>query len=305
MKIFVAGASGALGRPLILRLREAGHQVWGMAHRAESLAIIRNLGAEPVQGNALDRAAIHNILEQIRPDAVIDQLTSLPSTPFDLPQRLPADRTLRLEGGGNLFDAAQACGTRRYIQQSCGFYLDAPDKLADETSSLKIMAPGHIGESTRMYAALEKRCMSAPLMQGTALRYGFFYGPGTWYWPDGAFSAAVRNSEVSLIGAGKATFSFIHVDDAADATITALTAPAGIYNVVDDQPIMIAEWLPAYAKWIGAPAPVRMDEKEALRLLGEESVYYHNTLNGASNQKARKMLGLEPRKLPWLQDIRQ
>ncbi|NHO33199.1 NAD-dependent epimerase/dehydratase family protein [Acetobacter fallax] len=300
MKVFVAGASGVLGRALIVRLLQAGHQVWGMAHRSESLAVIRALGAEPVQGNALDREGVHAVMARIRPDSVIDQLTSLPASPFDLPQRLPADRRLRLEGGGNLFDAAQVCGVQRYVQQSCGFYLEAPGGLADEASRLRTEAPGQIGESARMYAALEKRVLQASGMLGTALRYGFFYGPGTWYWHDGAFSAHVRASNVSIIGAGSATFSFIHVEDAAAVTVAALSAPGGIYNVVDDQPAKVSQWLPAYAKWIGAAAPSRVDEREALHRLGEESVYYQNSLNGAINRKAKRDLGLAPRRLAWL-----
>lgn len=299
MKILVAGASGALGRPLLAQLRQAGHTVWGMAQSAQGLAAIKALGAEAVQGNALDRSGVFAIMDQLRPDCVVDQLTSLPASPFDLPQRLPADRALRLQGGGNLFDAAQACGVGRYIQQSCGFYLDGAGGLADETALLKIAAPGHIGESARMYAALEKRVMSAPHMQGTALRYGFFYGPRTWYWPDGAFSNHMRQGEVAQIGAGRSVFSFIHVEDAAAATVAALVAPGGVYTVVDDQPYVVHAWLPAYARWVGAPAPGHMDEKDAMQQLGEESVYYQNNLDGASNHKARNLLGLLPRKQPW------
>ncbi|MFT8418330.1 MAG: NAD(P)-dependent oxidoreductase [Acetobacter sp.] len=299
MKILVAGASGALGQPLIARLRAAGHDVWGMAQSARGVAAVNALGAGVVQGNALDRSAVFAIMERVRPDCVVDQLTSLPASPFDLPQRLPADRVLRLQGGGNLFDAARACGVGRYIQQSCGFYLDGAGGLGDDTALLKVAAPGHIGESARMYAALEKRVMSAPDMQGTALRYGFFYGPHTWYWPDGAFTAHMRAGEVAQIGAGRSVFSFIHVQDAAEATVAALTAPGGVYNVVDDQPIPVHAWLPAYARWVGAPPPGHMAEQNARELLGEESVYYQNGLDGARNHKARSVLGLAPRRQPW------
>nr|WP_277875475.1 NAD-dependent epimerase/dehydratase family protein [Acetobacter lambici] len=198
-----------------------------------------------------------------------------------------------------MFDAAQACGVARYIQQSCGFYLDGAGGLADDTALLKIAAPGHMGESARMYAALEKRVMSAPNMRGTSLRYGFFYGLHTWYWPDGAFTEHMRRGEVVLIGAGRSVFSFIHVDDAAAATVSALSAPGGVYNVVDDQPALVQAWLPAYARWVGAPAPGHMTEQAAVQQLGEESVYYQNNLDGASNHKARRVLGLAPRTQPW------
>lgn len=300
MKVLVAGASGALGQPLIKRLRAAGHEVWGLAQRPESLDAIERLGAYPVKSNALDRSDVFAVLEKIRPDTVIDQLTSLPASPFDLPKRLPADRKLRLEGGGNLFDAAQTWKVKRYIQQSCGFYLDGKGQLSTESSPLRTVAPGSIGESSRMYAALEKRLLSSPALEGVGLRYGFFYGPGTWYWPDGAFSTHLRQEEIPLLGAGSSIFSFIHVDDAAQATVEALTAPAGLYNVVDDQPTKISEWLPAYANWIGAHTPSRLDTQEALRLSGEEGVYYQNNLTGACNRKAKDILKLNPQKLPWL-----
>lgn len=301
MKILVAGASGALGRPLITRLRGAGHDVWGLAHRPESLVAIEQLGAFSVKGNALDRESVFAVVERIRPDVVIDQLTSLPASPFDLPTRLPADRRLRLEGGGHLFEAARMYQVRRYIQQSCGFYLDGGTGLATEASSLRINAPGTIGESSRMYAALEKRVSGVPSIEGVGLRYGFFYGPGTWYWSDGAFSRHLARGEVSLIGSGRSRFSFIHVDDAAQATVAALTAPAGLYNVVDSQPTRMSEWLSAYADWIGCDAPPHIDEAEAFHRMGEESLYYQNSLTGACNRKAVQVLGLSPRRLPWLE----
>ncbi len=150
-----------------------------------------------------------------------------------------------------------------------------------------------------MYTALEKRVMSAPDIQGTALRYGFFYGPRTWYWPDGAFTTHMRQAEVPLIGAGASVFSFIHVEDAARATLSALSAPQGVYNVLDDQPVPVHAWLPAYARWVGAPAPRQMDVPHARASLGEESVYYQNALDGACNHKARAVLGLAPRRQPW------
>ncbi|KXV41668.1 steroid protein related protein [Gluconobacter japonicus] len=300
MKVFLAGASGALGRPLINQLRDARCEVWGLAHRPDSLETIEKRGAHPVKGDALDRANIFELIEQIRPDVVIDQLTSLPSSPFDLAQRLPADRRLRLEGGGYLFEAAQTFHVQRYVQQLSGFYLDGGDGLATEASPLRTSAPGTIGAGARMYAELEKRISSAQEMESIGLRYGFFYGPGTWYWPDGAFSRHLLKGEVSLIGKAKSTLSFIHVDDAAQATVAALTAPAGLYNVVDNHPTKMSEWLPAYAHWIGADAPPCLDEREALHLLGEESIYFQNSLTGACNRKALQVMGFNPQQPSWL-----
>lgn len=300
MKVLLAGASGALGRPLMTCLRQAGHDVWGLANRPDSLKAVEAFGAHAVKGDALDRSAMFELVEHIRPDVVIDQLTSLPASPFDLPKRLSADRQLRLEGGGYLFDAARAFQVKRYVQQLSGFYLDGGEELATEESPLSIHAPGTIGESARMYAALEERLFHATDIETIGLRYGFFYGSGTWYWPDGAFSRHMSQGDVSLIGAGSGIFSFIHVEDAAQATVAALTAPSGMYNIVDSHPTKMADWLPAYAEWIGVAAPSRLDEQEALRRLGDESVYFQNSLTGACNQKAHRMLDFSPRPLPWL-----
>lgn len=299
MRVFVAGASGALGRPLIKCLREAGHEVWALAHRPDSLKMLEKLGAYPVQGDALSRTNIFEIVERVRPEVVIDQLTSLPASPFDLAKRLPADRRLRLEGGGYLFEAARTFQVQRYVQQLSGFYLDGGDGLATEASPLRINAPGTIGDSARMYAELEKRVLNTQGIEGIGLRYGFFYGPGTWYWPDGAFTRHLLQGEVALIGEGSSIFSFVHVDDAAQATVAALTAPVGLYNIVDNQPTKMSDWLFAYSDWVGSAAPARLDEIEALYRLGAESVYYQNSLTGACNRKALEVLGFSPQWLPW------
>ncbi|MFT8710823.1 NAD-dependent epimerase/dehydratase family protein [Komagataeibacter rhaeticus] len=244
-------------------MRAAGHGVWGLAHRSGSLEVIERLGAYPVKGNALDRSSIFELVEQLRPEVVIDQLTSLPANLADLPAYLPADRRLRLEGGGHLFDAAVKFQVWSYIQQLSGFYLDGGTGLATEAAPLRVNAPGTIGESARMYAQLEARISGAAPMETVGLRYGFFYGPGTWYWPGGAFSSHLAAGEIAMIGAGDSTFSFIHVDDAAQATVAALMAPAGLYNVVDSQPVRPVEWLPAYADWIGCSLPPGLDEENS------------------------------------------
>jgi nucleoside-diphosphate-sugar epimerase len=254
MKIFVAGASGAIGRPLIERLTRDGHEVIGMVRRAEGADRLRQLGAEPVQVDAFDRGAVRAALARAEPAVVIDQLTSLPRSPADLAKALPADRKLRLEGGGNLFAAAEESGVQRYIQQSSGFYLAARNGLADKSAPLRVDAPGGIGASSTMYAELERRVLNSSRLDGIALRYGFFYGPGTWYWTDGAMAEQVERREVSIIGSGEGVCSFVHVEDAAAATVAALKAEPGVYNVVDDEPVAVAEWVAAFARWVGAPS---------------------------------------------------
>lgn len=137
-------------------------------------------------------------------------------------------------------------------------------------------------------------------MEGVVLRYGFFYGPGTWYHPEGAAADQVRRREVPIIGDGGAVWSWVHIDDAARATIDALTAPPGVYHVVDDDPSPVSAWLPAFARAVGAPPPPTVSEPEARATFGEDAAYYGTRLRGASNAKAKRTFGFAPRRLEWL-----
>ena len=141
----------------------------------------------------------------------------------------------------------------------------------------------------------EEQVLATPSLDGVVLRYGFFYGPGTWYRPDGAIAEQVRKRESAIIGEGNAVWSFVHIDDAVAATVAALTAEPGVYNVVDDDPLPVAEWLPAFARWVDAPEPPRVSLEDALKTAGEEAVYYHTSLTGASNNRAKAKLGFAPR----------
>ncbi len=301
MKIFVAGATGVIGRRIVQRLTSDGHDVVGMVRRPEDFDRIRSFGAEPVQVDIFDRDAVRAMLDLVQPAVVIDALTSLPKSPADLGNAFPADRRLRIEGGGNLLAAAEDIGIERYIQQSSGFYLAAREgELADEQTPLRTDAPGVVGASATMYAQLERRLLGSSRLSGTALRYGFFYGPGTWYWMDGAAAEQLRHRESRIIGDGTGVWSFVHVDDAAAATVAALNAAPGVYNVVDDDPEPVARWLPAFARWIGAPEPVPENADEAVEQIGADSVYLQTRLTGASNHKAKAVLAYEPRPLVWM-----
>ncbi len=260
---------------------------------------LRELGAEVSFADAFDGEAVHRAIEAAAPDVVIDQLTWLPANPADIINAMPNDTRLHREGGANLLAAAEKLGVRRYIMQSRGFYLEAPaGGLADETARLRYDAPGEIGESTRTIGAYEDRVLSSPLY-GVVLRYGFFYGPGTWYRPDGAIADQARKGESTIIGDGNGVWSFVHIDDAIAATVASVTAEPGTYNVVDDDPLPVAEWLPAFARWVDAPAPNRVSAEDALKTAGEEAVYYHTRLTGASNGRAKAELGFAPRPLLW------
>ncbi|WP_265918798.1 NAD-dependent epimerase/dehydratase family protein [Cupriavidus nantongensis] len=300
MKIFVAGATGAIGLPLVRVLRALGHDVTGMTRAGTGADRLRELGARVSFADAFDPQAVRDAIRDASPDVVIDQLTWLPANPADIIKSMPDDTRLHREGGGNLLAAAEALGVQRYIVQSRGFYLAAPPgQLADEAAALRCDAPGEIGDSARTIAAYENAVMGAASLEGVVLRYGFFYGPGTWYRPDGAIAEQARKREMSIIGDGNAVWSFVHIDDAVAATIASLTAEPGVYNVVDDDPIAVAQWMPAFARWVDAPEPARISVEDARKAAGEEAVYYHTRLTGASNSAAKAKLGFAPRPLLW------
>jgi len=214
---------------------------------------------------------------------------------------LPGDRKVRLEGGGNLHRAAKAAGVRRYLQQSSGFFLKSASGLATESDPLAIDAGGNVAMSATMYQQIEERLFSTSQPAGTALRYGFFYGPGTWYYHrEGTAADQVRNREFPIIGEGNGVWSFVHVEDAAAATVAALTAEPGIYNVTDSDPLPVSRWLPEFCRWVGAPPPPRVSIEDALAAAGPVAVYYGTEIRGASNEKARRVLNFRPRRLEWL-----
>ncbi|MGE0535150.1 MAG: NAD-dependent epimerase/dehydratase family protein [Pirellulales bacterium] len=300
MIVFVAGATGAIGQPLIAELVRQGHRVTGMTRSGRGAQWLVDAGASVAELSAFDASGVEEALRQSRAEAVIDELTSLPKTPAEMAAAAPGDRKLRLEGGGNLFRAAKALGIRRYLQQVSGFFHQPGSGLADETQSLAIDASPGVSASARIYVELESRVLNDPKIDGVALRYGFFYGPSTWYWPNGAVADQVRRREIPIIGQGQAVWSFVHIEDAARATVAALIAPPGIYNIVDDDPSPVSRWLPDFARWVGAEAPPHLTEEAALESIGEDAVYYYTKLRGSSNAKAKATFGFRPRRLQWL-----
>lgn len=299
MRVFVAGASGAIGQPLIAELIRKGHKVTGMTHSEAGARKLREYGEEVAIADALDGDAVEAALRASGAEAVIDELTSIPKTPSELPAYAARDHKLRIEGGGNLHRAALACGVRRYIQQSSGFFLEANGSLADESSPFALNASPGIASYAQMYADLERRVLESSI-EGVALRYGFFYGPNTWYNPDGGAADEIRKQLFPVIVGGQAKWSFVHIEDAARATAAALTADPGKYVVVDDDASPVSVWLPSFASFVGAPPPPFTTEDQALQTAGEDAVYYQTRLCGASNAKAKRELHFTPRKREWL-----
>lgn len=270
-----------------------------MTHSEAGAKRLREYGVEVAIANAFDKGAVEATLRGSNAEAVIDELTSIPKTPSELPAYAERDQKLRIEGGGILHRAALACGVRRYIQQSSGFFLEAKGALADESSPLAVNASPLIAGYAQMYAQLEQRVLESSI-DGVALRYGFFYGPNTWYAPDGGTADQVRQQQFPVIEGGEAKWSFLHIEDAARATVAALTADPGKYVVVDDDPSPVSVWLPKFASFLGAPPPQFTTAEQMRQVAGGDAVYYQTRLNGASNAKAKRELDFTPRRLEWL-----
>jgi len=306
MKILVAGANGAIGNPLVRMLLARKHEVYGLARKAETAAALDRVGVIPVLGDALDAALVRQAVVGVRPEIVVEQLTALPkdNTPQARKAAAAVHNRTRLEGGANLQNAAIAAGARRYVAQSSAFLCIPGAGLADEHTPLAtgVSAPATAATATTL-AAVEERVTSSSAIDGVVLRYGFFYGPATWYDTDASTARQVARGEQAIVGTGDALWSFVHVDDAAAATVAAIEAQtlgARLYNVTDDEPVAIRDWLPAYARFLGGPPPPHLEEEVARSRLGEDAVFYGMKLRGVSNALARKQLAFEPRRLQWL-----
>jgi 2-alkyl-3-oxoalkanoate reductase len=233
---------------------------------------------------------------------VINELTSLPRhyTPAEMKAAAERDRKVRVEGNINLLAVLRDAGVRRYLLQSSGFWYAPGPGLADESVPLISSASPGVEASARTYRELEARASATPGIEFVALRYGFFYGPGTWYTREDDMGDQVRQQQVPIIGEGQGVYSFVHIDDAAGATAAALECPPGAYNIVDGNPSPQHVWLTGFARAAGAPAPPRVSEEEALRASGPDAVYYATRLRGALHEKARRELEFRPRPLEWI-----
>ena len=302
MRVLVAGASGAIGRPLLRRLRATQHEVFALTRSRDSVPALGEAGAEPVIADALDGAAVKAAVGRVRPHAVINELTALPRryTPAEMKAAEGRDHRVKVEGNKNLVAALRDAGVRRYLLQSSGFWYAAGAGLANESVPFISNASPAVEASARTYLELEAYASSMPGIEFVTLRYGFFYGPGTWYTREGDMGDQVRKQQVPIIGEGQGIYSFVHIDDAAAATAAALECPPGAYNIVDGNPSPQHLWLTAFARAAGAPAPPRVSEEEALRASGPDAVYYATRLRGASNEKARRELEFRPRLLEWI-----
>jgi nucleoside-diphosphate-sugar epimerase len=306
MRVFLAGATGVVGRPLCRRLRAAGHEIVALTRTERGAGALRELDATPVIADVFDEPALHAAVAQARPDAVIHQLTAIPARirPRHAARDLAATNRLRTEGTRILVAAARAAGARRVVAQSISFLLapDGPSPAAEEPvwRGVRGSEETHAGA-----ASLEAQVTGAPDLVGIALRYGAFYGPGTVFAPGGSLHADVMRRRMPIIGAGDGVFSFLHVDDAAAATVAALDrGAAGVYNVVDDDPAPVRDWLPAYAAAVGAKPPRRIPRWLARLVAGPGAIYLMCQQRAISNGKARTELGWSPAISTWREGFR-
>ena len=306
MKVLVAGATGAIGRPLVTALVTAGHEVLAASRSQDRAGELRALGAEPVVLDALDEDSVESAVAASRADAIVNQLTAIPKAldPRKIQAAFEATNRLRRTGTANLMAAAARHEVRRVVAQSVAFaYRSTGRDLWTETDQLDTAQ----GDIVRALADLERQTLETPGVDGIVLRYGFFYGPGTSYAAsDGPAAQDVRRRRFPIVGKGGGVWSWIHVDDAASATVAAIERGApGIYNVVDDDPAPLREWLPAYAESLGAKPPLRVPRLIARFAAGPQAVHYATTLQGASNAKVKGALGWEPAHPSWRQGFRE
>jgi 2-alkyl-3-oxoalkanoate reductase len=301
MKVFVAGATGAIGKPLMRQLVEAGHDIAGMTSRPESAGAIEAAGATPVVCDALDAQAVAAAVRDAAPEVVISQLTRLPRdyNPRKIDYR-PSNRA-RTEGGHNLIEAARASGVSRFITQSIAFiYAPEGGMVKDEGARPWSDAPGQFAAGAVSTLQHEREATQTPGLEGIVLRYGQLYGPGTYYAHDGSIAEQVRRRRFPIVGRGDAVFSFVHTEDAAGATVAALEkGEPGIYNVVDDEPAPLREWLPVYAEVLGARRPRRVPAFMARLAVGAFAAAFATELRGASNAKAKRELSWQPTYSSW------
>ena len=311
MRVFIAGASGALGAQLVPQLVADGHEVVGMTRTVSKQEALAALGARPVVADALDPEAVARAVAQAEPEVVVHQLTAL-SGAVDMrhvDRYFAATNRLRTEGTDHLLAAARAVGTRRVVAQSyAGWpFARTGGPVKRETDPLDPDPPRALRSTLDAIRHLEQAVTGIRWAEGLVLRYGAFYGPGTSLSldPEAAMAKPVRRRQFPLIGGGGGVWSFVHVEDAASATVAAAErGPSGIYQVVDDEPAPVREWLPALAAAIGAKPPRRVPRWLARLLAGEAGVALMTEIRGASNAKAKRDLGWTLRYPTWREGFR-
>jgi 2-alkyl-3-oxoalkanoate reductase len=299
MKVFVAGASGAIGMRLVPQLLAEGHSVVAMTRSEQKARVLRELGAETAIADGLDRAGVLQAVMRAEPEVVVHELTALTGVVnfknFD--KEFAVTNRLRTEGTDILLDAARAAGTKRFVIQSYGnwIYERTGSALKTEDDALDPHPPANQARSLEAIRYLESQVLSARGLDGLVLRYGGFYGPGTGLEVGGSLAEGVLKRRFPIVGNGAGVWTFIHIEDAAAATVAAVQRGApGIYNIVDDEPVQVAKWLPELSRALGAKPPRHVPVWLGRIAAGEVGVSMMTQIRGASNAKAKRELGWTP-----------
>jgi nucleoside-diphosphate-sugar epimerase len=303
MRVFVAGATGAIGRQLVPRLVSAGHEVTGMTRSKSKQGVIRELGAVPVVADALDPEQVAEVVGRARPEVIVHQLTALSGVERYTERDAAPTNRLRTDGTDHLLSAGQAVGVRRFVAQGVagfGAYARSGGPVKSEEDPLDPAPVREMRETLAAIRHLEKAVLGAEWTEGIVLRYGVFYGPGTSLARGAEQFELVRKRKFPLVGDAGGVWSFIHVADAAEATVAAVEhGSRGVYNVVDDDPAPVAEWLPALAQTLGGKKPLRVPRFVGRLFAGEPGVVMMTEIRGASNDKAKRELGWRPAHSTW------
>jgi len=302
MKVFVAGATGAIGRELVPRLVAAGHEVHGMTRSESKQAMLDEMGAVPVVANALDPDQVAEAVGKAKPDVIVHQLTALAGEGFrGLKDRVAMTNRLRTEGTDHLLSAGQAVGVRRFVAQSnSALYARIGGPVKSEEDPLDMTPPRKQRDASAAIFHLEEAVLGATWTEGIVLRYGGFYGPGTGMGPGGETHELIQKRKFPLVGDAGGVWSFIHIADAAEATVAAVEhGRRGVYNIVDDDPAPVAEWLPALTRMLSGKKPRRVPRFVVRLAAGEFGVLMMTEARGASNAKAKRELGWSPAHPSW------
>jgi nucleoside-diphosphate-sugar epimerase len=310
MRVFLAGGTGVVGGPLVERLVSRGHVVVATTRSPEKTAAIRAMGGEPAVVDGLDASAVLRAVVASRPDVVVHQMTALAGLASfrNLDATFVSTNRLRSEGTAHLIAAARAAGARKVVAQSFTGWPNAAEggRVKSEEDPLETRPPASMARTLDAIRTLERSVLEAGDLVGVVVRYGALYGPGTSLAPGGSVLEAVRRRRLPLFGAGAGVWSFTHVADAAEATRIAIeTGPAGILNLVDDDPAEVSVWLPELARAIGAPSPRRVPEWLGRLLAGEAAAWMMTRQRGSSNAKARRVLGWAPVYASWREGFRR
>lgn len=309
MRVFLAGASGAIGRRLTPMLVAAGHTVTGTTRHADKTAAIRAAGATPAVVDALNASQVLEAVQRAKPEVIIHELTAIPANLNlrRLDEEFAMTNRLRTQGTDNLIAAARQTGCQRFIAQSIVFWVYARTGgwIKTEEDPLLNSPEPAVRETFAAVKKLESAVLENHAIAGVVLRYGGLYGPGTSLALGGGILEAVRQRRLPIVGEGTGYWSFLHIDDAASATLAAMESDGlGIFNICDDEPAPVSEWLPYLANVLGAKPPRHIPKWLGRMIIGSHGVAWMNDIRGASNQKAKSQLHWRPKWESWRHGFR-